>query len=713
MRWLFVKRLRSFVMLAAASSFVLNIALLMPAIYMMQVFDRVFTSNSVETLLMLGLITLLFLALGSFVDTVRARALAWAGRSLDRELAPAAIRSSLQDAAGGAGKADTDALRDIAQLRTFLSGPGVLALFDAPWATLYLAIITLMHPLLGLTATLGALVLVALGVLTDRLTREAAGESVRASRMSTRTAEKLARNAEAIVGMGMTASAVARWREHHEQSLLAQETHGRASSILASLARTLRQVLQVVMLGVGAWLVIDMQASSGVMIAATILLSRALQPVEHLIGGWRALIDARGAWERLGDRSADLPSQANVALPTPTGRIEVERLFYAFSASRPPLLKNVNFVLAPGDSLGVIGPSASGKTTLIRLLLGLARPQTGCVSLDGFDTSRWDREALGKHIGYLPQGVELFSGTVGENIARLRATTGPEASERIVRAARLALAHEMILKLPDGYETQIGDGGAILSGGQRQRIALARALYGEPRLLVLDEPNANLDTVGEAALLAALAELKARGVTVIMVTHSTTLMAALDKLALLKGGTLEMFGPSAAVLARLRSPNGADYYLRTHRGFGGLQGVQRLYSVDVMALVSYDQITHMDENEWSFGYLTIVGAYVLKGSHHDVATLVDLTVVDPVTQSLILRAGGTDSRTRNTTLIDEEREARESGVASFGSATAQMIDNFDAALTKFEGDVRAGKANIRVARRESNGRAGGGGASGR
>jgi ABC-type protease/lipase transport system fused ATPase/permease subunit len=218
----------------------------------------------------------------------------------------------------------------------------------------------------------------------------------------------------------------------------------------------------------------------------------------------------------------------------------------------------VNFVLAPGDSLGVIGPSASGKTTLIRLLLGLARPQTGCVSLDGFETSRWDREQLGKHIGYLPQGVELFSGTVGENIARLGATTGPEASERIVRAARLALAHEMILKLPDGYETQIGDGGAILSGGQRQRIALARALYGDPRLLVLDEPSANLDTVGEAALVAALADLKARGVTVIVVTHSTTLMAALDKLALLKNGSLEMFGPTAAVLARLRTPNGAS-----------------------------------------------------------------------------------------------------------------------------------------------------------
>ena len=526
MRWLFVKRLRSFVLLAAAASFVLNVALLMPAIYMMQVFDRVFTSNSVETLIMLGLITLLFLVLGLFVDTVRSRALAWAGRSLDRKLAPAAIRSSLQEASAGAGRADTDALRDIAQLRTFLSGPGVLALFDAPWATLYLALITLMHPLLGLTAVLGALVLVALGVITDRLTRDAAGQSLRSSRSSTRTAERLARNAEVIVGMGMTTAAVARWRADHEQSLLAQETHSRASSVLAAFARTLRQVLQVAMLGLGAWLVIDMQASSGIMIAATILLSRALQPVEHLISGWRALSDARGAWQRLGERAADVPADSSVALPAPTGRIEVERLAYAFAPSRPAVLRNVTFTLSPGQSLGVIGASASGKTTLIRLLLGLVRPQSGCVRLDGADTSRWDREALGEHIGYLPQAVELFSGTVGENIARLCAASGPEASERIVRAARLAHAHEMILQLPDGYETQIGDGGAVLSGGQRQRIALARALYGEPRLIVLDEPNANLDTAGEAALLAALTELKARGVTVIMVTHSPMLMAA-------------------------------------------------------------------------------------------------------------------------------------------------------------------------------------------
>jgi PrtD family type I secretion system ABC transporter len=554
MSWLFVKRLRSFVLLAAATSFVLNVALLMPALYMMQVFDRVFTSNSVETLVMLAAITLLFLVLGSFVDTVRTRALAWAGRSLDRRLAPVAIRNSLLEAAAGPGRVDTDALRDIAQLRTFLSGSGVLALFDAPWATLYLALITLMHPLLGLTAGLGAVVLVALGIATDRLTRESAAQSLQLSRTSARTAEKLARNAEVIVGMGMTATAVERWSEHHEQSLQAQETHGRTSSVLAALARALRQVLQVLMLGLGAWLVLDMQASSGIMIAATILLSRALQPVEHLISGWRALTDARGAWQRLGARTADLPVESSVVLPAPSGRIEVERVAYAFVPSRPALLKNVSFTLAPGESLGVIGASASGKTTLVRLLLGLSRPQTGCVRLDGADMSRRDREALGVHVGYLPQSVELFAGTVGENIARLGKVSDPEVSERVVRAARLAHAHELILQLPEGYETQIGDGGAILSGGQRQRIALARALYGDPRLVVLDEPSAHLDTAGEDALLAALAELKACGVTVIMVTHSTTFMTALGKLALLKNGTLELFGPSAAVLARLRSP---------------------------------------------------------------------------------------------------------------------------------------------------------------
>jgi PrtD family type I secretion system ABC transporter len=555
MKWLFVKRLRSFVFLAAFVSLVLNVTMLMPAIYMLQVFDRVFTSGSGETLIMLGAITLLFLGLGYFLDTVRTRTLAWAGRSLARKLAPSALRSSLEQAATGPGRVDTDALRDISQLRTFLSGPGVVALFDSPWLPIYLGLIALMHPMLGLTAILGALALVALGVVTDLLTREHAEQAVRNSRTSTRLAEKLARNAEALLGMGMTRTAVERWCKQHDELLDAQQKQVRTSSALAATARALRQVLQVVMLAVGAWLVIDMQASAGIMVAATILLSRALQPVEHLISGWRTLLDARNAWNRLSGRTATARTDTtewNVCLPAPIGRVDVERLAYTFAPSRPALIKNLSFSIYAGDSLGVMGPSASGKTTLARLLLGLWRPQAGVVRLDGADISKWDRDALGEHIGYLPQDVELFAGTVGENIARLRETSSTATSASIIRAAQLAHAHEMILQLPDGYDTQIGEGGAVLSGGQRQRIALARALFGSPKLVVLDEPDANLDLAGQAALLGALADLKSKGVTVIVVTHNPTLTTALDKLLLLKDGALDMFGPSAAVMARLR-----------------------------------------------------------------------------------------------------------------------------------------------------------------
>ena len=551
MSWLFARRLRAFVLLAAGASLALNLALLMPALYMMQVFDRVFSSGSVETLIMLSAIALLFLAFSYFVDTVRARALGWAGRSLDQLFSPVALRSSLEQAARGPGRVDTDALRDIAQLRGLLNGSGILALFDAPWLPVYLLVIGLMHPMLGLCSAVGALVLALLGLLNDRLTRGSAAAVLSRSRASMRGAEALARNAEAVIGMGMTNTAIARWQARHDELLTAQRSHGEISSALTALARAIRQVLQVVTLGVGAWLVIDMQASAGVMIAATILLGRALQPVEHLIGGWRVLVDARGAWRRLAERRAGDSIDARVALPAPTGRIDVERLTFTFAAARAPSIKNVSFTLAAGESLGVIGPSASGKTTLIRLLLGLWKPQSGVVRLDGADVSTADREFLGPYLGYVPQDVELFAGSVGENIARFGAIDGEDASARIVRAAQLAHAHEMILRLPDGYDTQIGDGGAMLSGGQRQRIALARALYGEPRVVMLDEPNANLDLAGEAALTAALAELKTRGVTVIMIAHNPALTAALDKLLVLRNGALEMFGPSAAVRARM------------------------------------------------------------------------------------------------------------------------------------------------------------------
>jgi len=548
MSWLFAAQLRPFVLLAGVASLVLNLALLMPSIYMMQVFDRVFSSRSVETLMMLSVLALLALALGYCMDVVRARALSWSGRALDRRLSSAALASVLREAAGVAGRVNNDVLRDIAQLRAFLSGSGIHALFDAPWLPIYVLVIGLMHPLLGLVAALGACALIALGVLNERFMRGRAERSLRFSRDTTRHAEALTRNAEVIIGMGMTPAAIRTWEVRHEQLLDAQAKLGAGSSRLSAIARITRQGLQIVMLAVGAWLVVDAHASPGIMVAATILLGRALQPVEQLIAGWKVLVEARGAWQRLSERPAMPRALGVLELPAPTGRLELERVSFSPVALRPALIKGVAFTLEAGESLGVIGPSASGKTTLIRLILGIWKPQAGVIRLDGADIARWDRDALGEHIGYLPQDVELFGGTVAENIARL----GPVDSEQVVAAARLAHAHEMILHLPDGYETQIGDAGAILSGGQRQRIAFARALYGNPRLVVLDEPNANLDAQGEAALAAAIGELKMRGVTTIMVGHRPALMSQLDKLAVLKDGALEAFGSSAAILPRMR-----------------------------------------------------------------------------------------------------------------------------------------------------------------
>jgi PrtD family type I secretion system ABC transporter len=546
MNWLFSARLRPLVLLAGGASLLLNVAMLVPAIYMTQVFDRVFASRSVETLAMLSLLAALALVLVYAMDTLRGRTLAVAGRLLEERLAPAALAGVLRDAVRPGARADTAVLRDVARLRAFLGGPSIQSLMDAPWLPMYLLVITLMHPVLGALAAVGALVLGALGVLTERLTRAPQENLLKRMRSASRRADALTRNAEVIHGMGMGRAAVAAWAVDQDAVMAMQAQLAARSARLAALARVLRQGLQILMLGVGAWLVIDAGASPGVMVATTVLLGRALQPVELLISGWKLQLEARGAWRRLSERHLSGVNE-NVALPAPRGALQVERVVFGHEAHRPALIKGAQFSLDAGESLGLVGASASGKTTLARLLLGIWKPQSGTVRLDGADIAQWGRDALGEHLGYLPQDVELFSGTVAENIARL----GAVDDARVVEAARLAHAHDMILRLPQGYDTPIGDGGSLLSGGQRQRIALARALYGNPRLVLLDEPNANLDAEGDDALRAALRTLKERGTTVIVVGHRPALMSCLDKIAVLKDGAVVAFDATAALLPQL------------------------------------------------------------------------------------------------------------------------------------------------------------------
>lgn len=550
MRWLVSPRLRPFIAWAAFASLLLNLALVVPAIYMLEVFDRVFASRSVETLAMLSLFALLALVLGVCMDRARSLLLGRAGRIVDEALCPVAMSAALTEQALARLRIERSAVQDIAKLRGFLAGPAVHAMFDAPWLPVYLLVMFALHPAMGAAAALSALALLALGLATERFIRADTERAVSSNRATQERIEALARNAEVLVGMGMLRHAVAKWRvAHHE----ANDRHERLSDVtatFAALSRGLRQLVQVAMLGLGAWLVVAGDASPGIMVAATVLIGRALQPIEHLIAGWKSLVEVRGAWRRLNEQQIDAPGQDPLQLPPLRGELALERVSFIADPRRPPLIKGVTLALAPGQCLGLVGPSASGKTTLVRLMLGLRAPHAGTVRLDGADLAAWPRDQLAGAVGYLPQDVALFAGSVAHNIAQL----GEIDSQRVIEAARRAGVHEMILRLPQAYDTEVGDGGTLLSGGQRQRIALARAVYGEPKLVVLDEPNANLDAEGEDALAAAIERLKQAGTTVVLVSHRPALMRSADVLAVLRDGALDAVGPRDDVLARLRPP---------------------------------------------------------------------------------------------------------------------------------------------------------------
>jgi ATP-binding cassette subfamily C protein EexD len=537
-------------------SFFVNALMLVPSFYMLQVYGRVLTSGSTTTLLMLTLImSALMLAMGG-LEWTRSRLMVRISGRLDALLGPDVYRASFKRALDSGGMdASAQPLSDLTGLRQFLTGSGLFAFFDAPWLPVYIGVMFFFHPWYGWIAIASAIVLLCLALLNERLTGKALAEANRQNIATSLHTTKSLRNAEVIQSMGMLHNLMARWSVRQKEALRLQSVASDKGGLITSLSKTFRMLVQSLILGAGAYLAIQQEINPGAMIAGSLLLGRALAPIDMMIGGWKGFVSARSQYARLNEiLDWQKSEQARMSLPAPEGHVQVENLIVSAPGSKTPILKNIGFVVPAGAVVGIIGPSASGKSTLARALLGVWAPQHGVVRLDGADINNWDKRELGPHIGYLPQDIELFEGSISENIARF----GEIEPDKVIQAARAAGVHEMILQLPEGYDTVIGSEGVNLSGGQRQRIGLARALYGQPRLLVLDEPNSNLDDVGERALANALRQVKASGATIFVITHRTSILAQLDSLLVMQEGAVSLYGPRDKVLARLAAQQQAD-----------------------------------------------------------------------------------------------------------------------------------------------------------
>lgn len=544
-------RFKSIFLYVGLFTLFVNILLLLPSLYMMMVFDRVIPGRSSMTLLMLTAGVLGAMIVMMLLEYLRSRLLIAVGAELDHVLGPKLLDTLLRRTSAPNQPPLAASLRDVATLRTFLAGHGVFALFDAPWLPIYLVIIYMFSPTLGNFAILGAVVLGVIGYINERLTRSAIDQAQSATSKASRFSEAAFRNAEVVHAVGMGEGIKDRWGKMNSEAVSHHVRGSARASFMSALTKFARQAVQTIMMAIGVLLLIDENTSPGVLLAATFLVSRAMSPVEQLIGSWTLIAEAQGAYRRMADLIKNNPApNPRTELPVPTGQINVEQLVFAIALTGRPIIRGISFEIKAGESLGIIGPSASGKSTLARLLLGVWQPSAGVVRLDGADIHTWSREQLGPHIGYLPQDVELFAGTVAENIARM----GEIDSAAVVKAAQRAHAHELILRLPKGYDTEIGESGAVLSGGQRQRIALARALYGNPRFVILDEPNSNLDGEGENALMRALREMKQDGVTIVVIAHRPALFAQFDRLLVLREGAIEAFGPANEVLLKFAAP---------------------------------------------------------------------------------------------------------------------------------------------------------------
>lgn len=540
---------RSFVLIAAFSA-IINLLYLAPSIYMMQVYDRVLTSRSEMTLLMLSLLIISLYAVMGLLEAVRSLILVRLGNAFDSELSSRVFRAAFERNLKIRTGAASIAINDLMAIRQFITGNGLFAFLDAPWAPIYITVVWMFHPALGMVALGGVITLMLLALVTELVTRRPLSEANMTANRGSTYANNTLRNAEIIEAMGMLPALMLRWRKLQDRMLSLQSIASDRAGLLAALTKFARMILQSAALGVGALLVLENKVTPGIMIAASILIGRALAPMELLIGSWKQFVAMRVSWQRLDDLLMHFPTRVDgMKLPAPQGRISLEGVSCLAPGGKVPIVQQISIQLSPGEIIGIIGPSASGKSTLARLLVGVWTPTQGKIRIDGADMSQWSREDLGPHIGYLPQDIELFAGTVAENIARF----GNLDSEAVVAAAKMAGVHDMILRLPQGYDTPIGDGGNVLSGGQRQRIALARALHGKPCMLVLDEPNASLDETGERALLQALLKARSSGCGVVLITHRPSILGVTDRLVVMKDGQVALQGPRNDVLTALQT----------------------------------------------------------------------------------------------------------------------------------------------------------------
>ncbi len=541
---------------AAGFSLLINFLMITPSIYMLQVYDRVVSTGNKSTLLMLTLIVVVLFITMAALEWVRSQILVKVSSRLELLLNQRLFKISFkQSLYSGGQRATTQALDDLTGLRQFLTGNGLFAFFDAPWMPIYLGMLFLFHPWYGWFSVFTGILLCIVAAATEKATTKILSEANNVAMITRSALGRNLRNAEVIESMGMLHRIKDRWMIGAIKVLELQATASSRAGLLTALSKVIRLSSQSLILGLGAYLVIEREISPGLMIAGSILMGRALAPIDMIIGTWKGFISARDQYTRLNDLLIQIPDdKEHMLLPDPEGRIQLENAVVVPPGSKVPVLKGLSLIIEKGDIVGVIGPSGAGKSTLARAVLGIWPTANGSIRLDGAEVFNWEREHLGQFIGYLPQDIELFEGTIGENIARF----GDVDPEQVVEAAQMADVHDLILRLPDGYDTVIGATGGNLSGGQRQRIGLARALYGNPVLVVLDEPNSNLDELGEAALEKALIKLKHKKSTVLIITHRNSVLTKVDKLLVLNGGLLSVYGPKDQVIAHLQQQASAS-----------------------------------------------------------------------------------------------------------------------------------------------------------